>query len=75
MKGAARVNCRVGLAALVLIAVGSACTETPSDIPECVLPGSGCPSLDGGVDAVADATTDGSPDAPPHDASGDALGD
>jgi hypothetical protein len=57
---------------VALPALAFACTETPSDIPECVAPGSPCPSLDGGLDA-SDATTDAAPDA--RDASDGALGD
>jgi len=33
---------------LTLTALALGCTETPSDLPECVGPNSSCPSLDGG---------------------------
>ena len=69
----------VGAIALALLAVALGCTETPSDIPECVLPGSACLSPDGGAndagDAAADAVTDGGLDASALDASDGATGD
>ena len=59
------------LMALTLTAPVLGCTETPSDLPECVGPNSSCPSLDGGDDA-----TDAAGDAGlTHDASDGASGD
>ena len=47
--------CALGAWALL-----AGCTETPSDVPECVLPGSYCPLPDGGAEdgAAPDAGQD-----------------
>ena len=56
-----------GLAFVATLALGG-CTETPGDLPECVGPGSTCPSEDAGSEDA------GSPDAG-LDAHADAAGD
>ncbi len=63
---------RLALAAVVSSIAG--CTETPYDLPECVGPGSYCPSLDGGSE-TGDASSDTARGVQDASAASDAASD